>query len=75
MNDNNGQFHVTQDDFMRRDPAERDWLMFREFNLHRQACDQRFCKLERRKYWDKTVAMVSGAITAALVALGFQWKG
>lgn len=41
---------------------------------HQDKCDERITKLERRKWWDKGLAVVAAAVVALATVLGLSPK-
>jgi len=66
----NGEFMISEERWKEFSEVERSWIMYDTFIQHRKTCEARFCKLERRRWWDKTIAVISGAVTAVLTTLG-----
>lgn len=79
-------YKMTDEDFMMRPAPEQNLVLFKmlansqitdkvlsdKINEQYSSCNQRFCKIERRKWFDKGIAAFSGGITGILTALGFN---
>lgn len=66
----NGEFTISKERWDHMDEKDRSWIMYDSFIQHRVSCNNRFCKLERRKYWDKAIAIAAAAATALAVTFG-----
>ena len=65
-----GEFTISKERWADLDEKERSWIMYDSFIQHRHACNQRFCKLERRKWLDKIISVAAGAAAALGIVLG-----
>jgi len=69
-----GEFTISKERWAELDEKERSWIMYDSFIQHRHVCHERFCKLERRKWWDKAVAVISGAAAGIASAVGVNLR-
>ncbi len=64
-------FEITRESWNNMPENERSWVMYSTFIAHRRNCDNRFKKLERRKYIYGTIQAVSGMIGGMIAYLSF----
>lgn len=68
----NGEFTISQERWADMDETERSWILYDTFIQHKNACNERFCRLERRKWIDKAIALAAGAGAGIASVFGFR---
>jgi hypothetical protein len=68
----NGEFTISKERWEDMTETERSWILYDTFIQHRESCNKRFCRLERRKWLDKAFALAGGAGAALATIFGLQ---
>jgi hypothetical protein len=66
----NGEYHVEKEDWAGMTTDGKLWMIYNTFNQHRNDCDKRFCKLEKRQMVNTLSATGAGLIGGFLAMIG-----
>lgn len=65
---------ISRQDFDKLDTDGKLGVIFETLQTREEQYDRRFGKLERRKWWDKGLAMITAAVVALATVFGISLR-
>ena len=65
-----GEYQIDEDVFKTMSRENQLWILYSTFNIQRDECDKRFCKIERQKRVNTAVAAGGGFIGGVVAVAG-----